>query len=186
MNFIETYANSLDSETCQKTCDIMDNIISRDEPGSGLRLSDDSSRKDYNIFTGSYGSLSEFENKIVSAVETTWKQYNHKYKVTTDKFSDIFHRGWKLQKSETGGGFYTWHFEQGSSKVSRARFAVWMLYLNTVDTGGRTEFEWQEVSFKPEVGTMVIWPAGYTHSHRAAPDLVGSKYIATGWFVYPE
>ena len=61
-----------------------------------------------------------------------------------------------------------------------------MLYLNTVDTGGKTEFKYQDLAVKPEAGTMVIWPASYTHVHRANPDLVGNKYIATGWFNFPE
>ena len=61
-----------------------------------------------------------------------------------------------------------------------------MLYLNTVDEGGKTEFKYQDLAIKPEAGTLLIWPAAYTHVHRANPDLVGKKYIATGWFVYPE
>lgn len=185
MNFIELYSNALDASVCEQTCKLMDDIICRDDPGTGMRLSDDSSRKDYNIFTRIYGSLQESEERIIRAVENSWLEYNKKYNATPLPFSDVFDKRWKLQKSQTDGGFYTWHFEQGSSEASKSRFAVWMIYLNTVENGGKTEFEWQEVAFKPEQGTAVIWPAGYTHSHRAAPDLQGDKYIATGWFTYP-
>ena len=30
-------------------------------------------------------------------------------------------------------------------------------------------------------GKLVIWPAYFTHTHRANPDLKEDKYIITGW-----
>ena len=89
----------------------------------------------------------------------------------------------KFQKSSAGGGFFDWHTEQGDSATA-SRFLVWMIYLNTVEKGGHTEFKYQKRSLKPTAGTLVYWPAGYTHIHRAAPDLGEDKYIATGWFSY--
>ena len=59
-----------------------------------------------------------------------------------------------------------------------------MIYLNdiTVENGGATDFLHQNCSFQPTTGTMVMWPATYTHMHRGA-FLTGDipKYIATGW-----
>ena len=60
-----------------------------------------------------------------------------------------------------------------------------MFYLNTVTKGGHTEFLYQDVSFQPTKGQLLLWPASFTHTHRAAPDLKEDKYIATGWFHYP-
>lgn len=59
-----------------------------------------------------------------------------------------------------------------------------MIYLNTVEKGGKTDFPNQGLSVKPEAGKVVIWPAAYTHPHRSAPDLDEWKYIVTGWFIY--
>ena len=60
-----------------------------------------------------------------------------------------------------------------------------MIYLNDIpyESGGATDFFHQEVSFQPKKGTIVLWPAAYTHVHRGS-FLTGiiSKYIATGWF----
>ena len=47
--------------------------------------------------------------------------------------------------------------------------------------GGETEFIYQQKRFKAEKGTVLIWPAGYTHMHRGNPPL-SNKYIATGWY----
>jgi len=186
MNFIESYPNALSAEKCKQVCDTMDEIISRPDPGASCILSDDSTRTDWNIFTGRYGSLKLLEDSIVDAVHAGWRQYNKKYNAGGRAFIELFNSTWKLQRSETGGGFHTWHHEQGSGEHYRGRFAVWMIYLNTVETGGKTEFQYQDLAVKPEVGTLLIWPAGFTHRHRAAPDLIGNKYIATGWFNYPE
>ena len=34
----------------------------------------------------------------------------------------------------------------------------------------------------PEVGKLLIWPAGFTHMHRGNPPLEGEKMYITGWF----
>ncbi len=185
-NFIELYPDSLSAEDCKLACERMDDIISRPDPGASCILSDDSTRTDWNIMTGCYGSLRESEDKIVQAVVRGWRKYNTLYGATDKSAYEVLTAGWKFQRSEDGGGFHQWHSEQGSGRSSASRFAVWMIYLNDVETGGRTEFKYQDVSFKPTAGTLVIWPAAYTHPHRANPDLVGKKYIATGWFNYTE
>jgi len=58
---------------------------------------------------------------------------------------------------------------------------TWMVYLNDVEEGGETEFLYQHKRLKPEQGTLVIWPASFTHTHRGNPPLSNDKYIVTGW-----
>jgi len=88
----------------------------------------------------------------------------------------------KVQKTNVGdgGGYHVWHCEQGT-KDNRDRICAFMLYLNTVEEGGETEFLYQSVRFKPVKNTLLIWPAGYTHTHRGNPPLSNEKYIVTGW-----
>ena len=59
-----------------------------------------------------------------------------------------------------------------------------MIYLNDVEEGGETEFLYQSIRVAPKAGTLLIWPAGFTHTHRGNPPLSGDKYIATGWVQY--
>ena len=185
-NFIELYPNVLTAAECAEVCDKIDDIISRPDPGNACILSDDSSRTDWNIFVGRYNSLKSSEDKIVEAVTRSWRKYNNAYSATSKSVYEVLSAGWKFQRSDTGGGFHQWHHEQGSGRESPGRFAVWMLYLNDVEEGGKTEFKHQELAITPTAGTLVIWPAAYSHIHRANPDLVGKKYIATGWFVYSD
>lgn len=87
----------------------------------------------------------------------------------------------KVQRVKAGGGFHAWHSEW--SKESNSRMLVYQLYLNTLPEGeGETEFLNLGVRCKPEVGKLVIWPAGWTHVHRGNPNYTTDKYIITGWF----
>jgi len=37
---------------------------------------------------------------------------------------------------------------------------------------------------KPKQGTLLIWPAAFTHTHRGNPPLSNVKYITTGWIEF--
>lgn len=89
----------------------------------------------------------------------------------------------KIQKTCPGQGYHMWHCESDSKEVSH-RVLVWTLYLNDVEEGGETEFIYQHIRIKPKQGTFVMWPAGFTHTHRGNPPLSGDKYIVTGWIEY--
>lgn len=85
-----------------------------------------------------------------------------------------------VQRTKPGEGYHSFHFEKGSMGTNR-RVAATMMYLNTVEEGGETEFLYQHKRFKPVAGQVLIWPAGFTHVHRGLPPLKGEKYIATSW-----
>lgn len=86
----------------------------------------------------------------------------------------------KVQRVRAGGGFHAWHSEW--SKENSARQLVYQVYLNDLPDGeGETEFIYQGVRCKPEVGKLIIWPAGWTHTHRGNPNYSEDKYVVTGW-----
>ena len=59
-----------------------------------------------------------------------------------------------------------------------------MLYLNDVKEGGETEFLYQHKRYQPKEGTLLIFPAGFTHTHRGNPPISNDKYIVTGWLEF--
>lgn len=92
----------------------------------------------------------------------------------------------KMQKTPPGGGYHVWHCENNGHDSS-SRCLVWLMYLNDVEDGGETEFLYQSVRVKPSAGTIVLWPAGFTHMHRGNPPLSTDKYILTGWtYFHPD
>lgn len=86
----------------------------------------------------------------------------------------------KIQKTAPGGGYHIWHHED-SARLMSCRILAFILYLNDIEDGGETEFLYLSKRFQPKTGRMLIWPAGFTHTHRGNPPLKGDKYILTGW-----
>ena len=87
----------------------------------------------------------------------------------------------KFQETPEGGGYHVYHYERGSWSET-ARELVWMIYLNEDFEGGETEFLYQKRRIDPTIGTLVIWPAGFTHTHKGNLVLKGTKYVVTGWY----
>lgn len=89
----------------------------------------------------------------------------------------------RIQETGSGGGFHSWHSERQSNLTSNRKL-VTMVYLNTIQNGGETEFLYQAKRIRPEQGLALIWPADFTHTHRGNPPLAETKYIVTSWFEF--
>ena len=86
----------------------------------------------------------------------------------------------KIQKTEPAQGYHVWHSEN-TQKHHSSRLLTWILYLNTIEDGGESEWLYLSKRSKAQEGKLVLWPAGFTHTHRGNPPLKETKYIMTGW-----
>lgn len=185
-DFIEVYENAFSDDYCQSVITYFDNIqdsnllLSRQEHDKVGKLK----KEDLAVFLtgektirldGTKHLLSDF----LSGFWECYNKYANKYEILNDLDRHTV-REHKVQKTEIGQGYHIWHCENGGTLTSR-RILVWTLYLNDVEEGGETEFLYQHKRVKPKTGTLVIWPAGFTHVHRGNPPLSNTKYIATGW-----
>jgi hypothetical protein len=116
--------------------------------------------------------------------------WSNVYPVYAEEYSILQHGadghaiyGNKIKHTPVGGGFHHWHFEQFSRETS-ARVLAYIVYLNDVEEGGETEFLYQHMRVKPKKGSIVLFPAAFTHTHRGNPPLSNDKYIMTGWVEY--
>ena len=93
---------------------------------------------------------------------------------------------YKVHRVHPSGGFHVWHHEH--SFHNSQRVLAWHLTIESPKSGGETEFLYQSMRVEPEVGKLLIWPAGFTHKHRGNPPLEGQKTYMTGWFelISPE
>ena len=176
--------NALSEETCNDMISWFDNKTLYGDTGMNYAKVDVQGRKDISLSEcQQFGSFKPFYNQINSIIHKHMVHYINEFnKGGGTGFYTI--TGYKFQKSVEGGGFTAWHSELPVFKPMwekvRDRFGVWTFYLNDTDTG-YTDFMHQKLSIKPETGKLGIWPAYFTHKHRANPDLKEDKYIITGW-----
>ena len=123
-----------------------------------------------------YYPIDEYREHLQNCLEEYIKLYEQannysKYAILED---------YNIQHYPIGGGFKKWHFEAASIKDIR-RVLVFMTYLNDVPDGG-TMFQYQNITIPATKGMTIIWPAGFTHTHKGQVSQTKEKYIVTGWW----
>ena len=153
--------------------------------------------EDRNILTYDTEKLTQVDNKSVNTTfDYDLPAYSYltqkilpKFKPCIDEYIEAVNilRNYKfltydlkIKKIPIGGGFHQWHFENGPIGYSQRKFVI-QLYLNDNFDGGEREFLYQNRREIPKEGDVLIFPAGYTHTHRGNPPIGGDKYLITSW-----
>ena len=89
-----------------------------------------------------------------------------------------------IQHYKPGEGFYKWHMEQNGYANTVYRHLVFMTYLNDVENGGTEFYHFPDLKIQARKGLTLIWPAGWTHTHKGVISNVDEKYIITGWYSF--
>ncbi|HSC11622.1 MAG TPA: 2OG-Fe(II) oxygenase, partial [Rhodanobacteraceae bacterium] len=87
------------------------------------------------------------------------------------------------------GGYPRWHCElyppiNDPACETLHRTLLWTLYLNDGFDAGETEFLHQRRKIRPRAGSLLLAPAGFTHTHRGNMPRGAHKYIATSWVLF--
>lgn len=187
-NFILQYDNLFTVHECQQFIDSFNRMdkagftISRQKEGLPSTIKKDDQFYFSDFLSGVELDISDiapfrmFNERFWSIV---YPAYSEKYGVLNG-MSQLTIRLAKIQKTEIGGGYHVWHNEDDTPANMR-RAMTFILYLNDVDEGGETEFLYYPKRVKAKQGRLILWPAGYTHTHRGNPPMSNTKYIMTGW-----
>lgn len=183
-NFVGIFKNAYTKEFCEKVISHYESMVASGYGQTRFQSSGDpkTRRDDTQLFADdiNYIPLREATNHFNRLYwDNFYPIYMQEYAVLKDA-GHHSNYAFKVQKTKVGGGYHVWHFESSSREMSN-RILTWMLYLNDVHEGGETEFLYQHMRVKPEQGTLLIWPAAFTHTHRGNPPLSNEKYIVTGW-----
>lgn len=184
-NFVMQVENFVSPEWCAHAIEYFENMqksgLVADRSAEAMKhVFDDSTltmHGEYSIHVAGTQDLS------ASFVQEFWSKA---YPIYAKEFSvlktmathSIFYM--KAQKTEVGQGYHTWHCETGDRPTS-TRIMAFLLYLNDVDEGGETEFLYYPSRVKPQTGKLILFPGGFTHTHRGNPPLSNTKYVLTGW-----
>lgn len=125
---------------------------------------------------------------VIEALQRNLSQYLGRYQsdvkfLAGSDHKELFIEPFRIKKYDIGGQF-NWHIDC-NSRQNRTRCLAVQWYFNTVDKGGRTEFEDQRVKIKPVEGRLAFFPVAWTYRHRGAPPRSGPKYVCTT-FVHPR
>lgn len=181
-NFIYIKKDALDKDVCKRFIELFE------ESDLKSRASNRSSKKSTDIYfdprilhdNTKWGVWGEVLVPLMYALRDGMKDYAKKYDVI-EYLRPFKINFFNIQKYEPGEGFYNWHCENNGEMKFLNRNLVFMIYLNDVENGG-TEFMFQKHKEEAETGKLVIWPAGWTHTHRGVISEKEIKYIVTGWW----
>ena len=120
--------------------------------------------------------------KLLNHLKGSFKHYKENMNYISNMFSEMNCNEFIIKKYLKDDHYQKWHCERSNLKTSDRAFA-WMIYLNTVNNGGETDFYYYNKSIKPKEGLTLIWPADWTHLHRGNT-VIDTKYIITGMFKY--
>ena len=67
---------------------------------------------------------------------------------------------------------------------SAKRCLAMLFYLNGVEEGGKTIFPYQDKSFTPVKGSVIIFPPTWEYPHLGEPPISSPKYIMSTYLHY--
>lgn len=180
-DFIGTWEKFVPSSVCNRVINIHQEYEKNDGGYSGNFQFPNGKlgRSDYSI------NLQEIDNDLTREINqyltACVQDYCDEYHIIKEQ--PLVSYTVKVQKTDPGGGYHVWHGENNSFQHC-TRCLAWIIYLNDIEDGGETEFLYQHKRVVPTTGTVVIWPAAFTHAHRGNPPLKETKYIITGWYYH--
>ncbi len=181
-SFIFEQLNSLSQDFCADVIQRFENAKDEQYEGRIGQLADKNSsiKKSTDLVVSGKEHWKDVDRALFRSLGLAIKEFREAYPYFKGPFKDM---GYGIQRTNPGE-HYHWHIDGGSHEFShRQLVAIW--YLNDVPgPGGETEFLFQNIKVKPEVGKLILFPPFWTHEHRGVILEQGVKYIATTWIVF--
>jgi hypothetical protein len=132
--------------------------------------------------------LADFNNLVFDSFSPALEEYCSYYEGLGD-WVNRYDTGYQFQKYAANEGFYKPHCDGGvylkGSTATRVLGVV--MYLNTVNKGGGTNFPLHDVTVDSICGRVSFFPANFTHPHAGLMPLSSPKYIiSTFCYTIPD
>ena len=179
-NFVSIYQNAISSDDCKY---IIDSINSTNLLPGTMGGIVNPEMKDSLVSPRYFTDLSPISIIIGNALESCKEKYIKKHPQLNRIHKWDVDDAYNLQKYNPGQGYHISHCENAGGS-SLLRILSWMIYLNTVNDDGGTSFDNYNMQTSSIEGSLLIWPAFWTHFHHGIMSTTETKYIATGWCSY--
>jgi predicted 2-oxoglutarate/Fe(II)-dependent dioxygenase YbiX len=176
-DFIEIYPNALDAASCRAIVDFFEQSSAKTPSKTGVGGVRNAARRSQSALLDQQSGGALFQ-AVIAALQRGFAAYIGKFPELRGQPSVFESLGIYRYQNEAEG--YDWHSD-GMDLGLRYRFVSVILYLNTVTEGGETEFQYQNRKVSATEGTLVFFPSGWTHIHRAVPPRSGPKYVLVTW-----
>lgn len=132
--------------------------------------------------------LAEFNSEIFKAFSPALEEYCLFFSGLSE-WKNRYDTGYQFQKYLMGEGFYTPHCDGGPYHYdgSGDRVIAAVMYLNTVERGGGTNFPIHDITVQAVRGRVSLFPTNFTHPHSGVMPLSSDKYIiSTFCYTIPD
>ncbi len=181
-SFVFEKSNALPKEFCADVITRFEKDLEGQYKGRiGQMINEDNSiKKSTDLVVSGKEHWNDVDKALFQSLGRAILEFRESYPFFKGAFKDM---GYGVQRTNPGE-YYHWHIDGGSHDFShRQLVAIW--YLNNVaGPGGETEFLFQDIKIKPELGKLILFPPFWTHEHRGITLEKGVKYIATTWIVF--
>ncbi|MEJ2115116.1 MAG: 2OG-Fe(II) oxygenase [Gammaproteobacteria bacterium] len=181
-SFVFEKPNTLTGELCVNIIERFETDQKGQYKGRIGQIADenDSIKKSTDLVVSGKEHWKDIDKALFQSLGQAILEFRESYPFFKGSFKDM---GYGVQRTKPGE-HYHWHIDGGSHDFSyRQLVAIW--YLNDVaGPGGETEFLFQDIKIKPELGKLLLFPPFWTHEHRGVTLNKGVKYIATTWVVF--
>lgn len=181
-SFIFEQSNALAESFCADVIQRFENSKEGQYDGriGQLANKDSSIKKSTDLVVSGKEDWKDVDRALFRSLGLAIREFRKIYPFFKGPFKDM---GYGIQRTNSSE-HYHWHIDGGSHEFShRQLVAIW--YLNDVPgPGGETEFLFQNIKIKPELGKLILFPPFWTHEHRGITLDKGVKYIATTWVVF--
>jgi len=194
MKFIKVYNNAFTDEYCDDVIKAYYEMNNKGHFEEAFNINENGFRNDKCIFMDKIipeegKKIEERKKELFNPFYSTVINYTNKYLKEFGQYDNFYlePEGMKVHKYDhkKSGGYYVFHSERTNKGLQYLRRElVYTLYLNDIPEGeGETEFLYQGFRYQPKKGDLVMFPAGFTHTHRGNPVYTTDKYIVTGWML---
>lgn len=178
-NFIYVYDDVLSSDTCdqmrqefEKSPDIYEGIT-----GSGKSDKKQNHELYINPKHHNWKILDQQLYKIFSSYS---KDYFSCFDWLNFNYRDV---GYFIKKYRRSHDYFRTHVDASALKNS-ARILSAIIYLNTVEQGGETEFTNLNIKVQPKTGRLLFFPPMWMYPHRAIMPVSADKYTVNTFFTF--